>query len=382
MALVLGQGADREAREWQGRTSRRPPSLFETAASRLCTSEHRRRRRDRRRRPADRRAAVPDRAALRPAGRARPGAATTCRTRPAASRWTPPRVQSRVVAPLSQEGAQLLDESSSWANAFGPLTQAWRRASVTQPADRSRYLHGGDAIDPFICRPGRRGRGGDAHRPAADRPRRRRRWPAAAQRDSAMLERGTTMRTLYQHSARRSSITHKYVAAVTARGAEVRTLDEFFNRMIVIDRRVAVIPERTTSSASRSRSASPSIVAYLVDVFERAWERGRPFTNRERTMMADIAAEQRAMTIRMLIEGHSDPVEREAARRQPAHLCRLRRRPEGRSTSPRPASSSATRWAARGSPAPRSTTELNPRRSAKESRAMSGQDRDTALDRG
>ena len=52
------------------------------------------------------------------------------------------------------------------------------------------------------------------------------------------------MRTLYQHSARRSSVTHKYVAAVTARGAEVRTLDEFFKRMIVVDRRVAVIPNR------------------------------------------------------------------------------------------------------------------------------------------
>ena len=52
----------------------------------------------------------------------------------------------------------------------------------------------------------------------------------AAQRDTRMLERGTKMRTLYQHSARRSSITHKYVAAVSARGAEVRTLDEFFGR--------------------------------------------------------------------------------------------------------------------------------------------------------
>jgi DNA-binding CsgD family transcriptional regulator len=52
----------------------------------------------------------------------------------------------------------------------------------------------------------------------------------------------------------------------------------------------------------------PALVAYLVDVFERAWERGRPFTNTERTIMNDIAREQRAMTIRMLIEGHSDPV--------------------------------------------------------------------------
>ena len=49
-------------------------------------------------------------------------------------------------------------------------------------------------------------------------------------------------------------------------------------------------------------------MAYLVDIFERTWERARPFTNRETSMMRDIAAEQRAMTIRMLIEGHADPV--------------------------------------------------------------------------
>ena len=52
----------------------------------------------------------------------------------------------------------------------------------------------------------------------------------------------------------------------------------------------------------------PAVVAYLVDVFERAWERARPFTNTRASMMNDIAREQRAMTIRMLIEGHTDPV--------------------------------------------------------------------------
>ena len=50
------------------------------------------------------------------------------------------------------------------------------------------------------------------------------------------------MRTLYQHAARRGADTRRYVAAVTAAGAEVRTLDEFFNRLLVFDRRVAVIP--------------------------------------------------------------------------------------------------------------------------------------------
>ena len=115
------------------------------------------------------------------------------------------------------------------------------------------------------------------------------------------------MRTLYQHSARRSSVTHKYVAAVTARGAEVRTLDEFFNRMIVVDRRVAVIPSRNEVAVAVV-IREPAVVAFLVNVFERSWERGRPFTNRDTSLLKDIAAEQRAMTMRMLIEGHSDPV--------------------------------------------------------------------------
>ncbi|MDO9353841.1 MAG: hypothetical protein Q7T55_09100, partial [Solirubrobacteraceae bacterium] len=130
---------------------------------------------------------------------------------------------------------------------------------------------------------------------------------AAALRDTAALERGLAMRTLYQHSARRSSFTAKYVAAVTERGAEVRTLDEFFNRMIVVDRRVAVIPA-SDDLKSAVAVREPSVVAYLVDIFDRTWERARPFTNRESGTLRDIAAEQRAMTIRMLIEGHSDPV--------------------------------------------------------------------------
>jgi len=115
------------------------------------------------------------------------------------------------------------------------------------------------------------------------------------------------MRTLYQHSARRHALTREYVAEVSSAGAEVRTLDEFFNRMIVVDRRLAVIPGPTTDDIAIAVQ-EPALVAYLVDVFERAWERARPFTNTERSMMNDIAREQRAMTIRMLIEGHSDPV--------------------------------------------------------------------------
>ena len=217
----------------------------------------------------------------------------------------PTGVQSRVVSPLSQQAAKLLAESSQWSSAFSNLAQSWRRAPQSTGGGSITYLRG-TVITTFLeqllseCE--------EEMLTAQPQAGRDPRYLAkAALRDIELLERGAKMRTLYQHSARRSSVTHKYVAAVTARGAEVRTLDEFFNRLIVVDRRVAVIPHQEQVGVAVI-VREPAVVEYLVDVFERSWERGRPFTNRETSLLKDIAAEQRAMTMRMLIEGHSDPV--------------------------------------------------------------------------
>jgi hypothetical protein len=218
----------------------------------------------------------------------------------------PTSVQSRVVSPLSQEAAKLLSESSQWSSAFGNLAQSWRRSPQSSARGPFTYLRGGATINNVLdqllaeCEEELL-----TAQPEAGRDPRF--LAKAALRDIELLERGATMRTLYQHSARRSSVTHKYVAAVTARGAEVRTLDEFFNRMIVVDRRVALIPNKEEFGVAVA-IREPAVLAFLVDVFERSWERGRLFTNRETSLMKDIAAEQRAMTMRMLIEGHSDPV--------------------------------------------------------------------------
>lgn len=214
----------------------------------------------------------------------------------------PATAQSHVVAPLGQRGAELLNESARWSQAFGHLAQTWRRypAATQGPFVE---LHGeairvflssivADAESELITAQPQTGRADEVK--------------VAIKRDVEALGRGVKMRTLYQHAARRQSATHKYVAAVTQLGAEVRTLDEFFNRLIVVDRRVALIPGHQGLRVALA-IREPSLVAYLVDVFERAWERGRPFTNKDSRMMRDIAAEQRAMTIRMLIKGHADP---------------------------------------------------------------------------
>lgn len=218
----------------------------------------------------------------------------------------PSAAQSRVVAPLGAEGARLLEESARWSKAFGSLAHAWRRApQASESSGPVTYLHR-DAISPFL-----NGLIAEAEEELLTaQPQAGRDGPslaAAALRDLDALERGVAMRTLYQHSARRQTITRKYVGQVSAKGAEVRTLDEFFNRMIVVDRRVAVIPGADglmTAVVIRE----PAVVAYLVDVFDRAFTRGRPFTASDDSAVREIASEQRAMTIRMLIEGHADAV--------------------------------------------------------------------------
>jgi hypothetical protein len=216
----------------------------------------------------------------------------------------PATVQAQVVAPLGAQGAELLQESSQWAQAFSGLAQSWRRTSHSEGGPFTE-IRGVEAIRAFLVS----GVAEAEEELLTAQPQGLRdgaTLDAAARRDLAALERGVKMRSLYQHSARRSSITHKYVAAVTARGAEVRTLDEFFNRIIVIDRRLAVIPG-SSGPATALLIREPNLLAYLVDIFERTWERGRTFTNRGSAAQRDIAQEQRQMTIRMLIEGHADP---------------------------------------------------------------------------
>jgi hypothetical protein len=209
---------------------------------------------------------------------------------------------------MGTQGAELLSESTQWARAFSGLAQSWRRSSPIQQGPFTEIRSGAairaflasavaDAQDELLTAQPQGMRNNAGLKATLD---------AAAQRDTAALERGVKMRTLYQHSARRSAGTQAYVAAVTARGAEVRTLDEFFNRLIAIDRRIAVIP-----GAGGPESAlvirEPNLLAYLVDIFERSWERAQPFSTRGSAAQRDIAHEQRQMTIRMLIKGYADP---------------------------------------------------------------------------
>lgn len=210
-------------------------------------------------------------------------------------------VQSRLVAPLGRAAAELLAESTEWSEALTELGHAFRRDLDRTPVTE---IHGLNNINRFLQTVV-----GDAEeelltaQPAGGRAAATLR--TAAERDIRALERGVQMRTLYQHSARRSVATREYVERVTAHGGQVRTLDEFFNRLIVVDRRLAVVPG---SGGTRVAIAirEPNLVAYLADIFERYWERAHDFVDRNRPTERAIADDVHNMTVRMLIEGHSD----------------------------------------------------------------------------
>ncbi len=216
----------------------------------------------------------------------------------------PTTVQAQVVAPLSQRGAELIEESTRWANSLAAFGRTYRESSPRQ-LRATLELRGAQRINNFI-----QAELADCQydlltaQPHGRRPERILGEPL--RRDLETLERGIRMRTLYQHVARHSPPTREYVARVTAHGAEVRTLDEFFKRLIVIDRRLAIIPGEGGDEVALA-IREKSLVGYLVDIFERSWERALPFTDNETQTANNIATDTRRMTVRMLVEGHSDP---------------------------------------------------------------------------
>ncbi len=122
------------------------------------------------------------------------------------------------------------------------------------------------------------------------------------------LDRGVSMRTIYHHSARFDATTKDYVRTVIDHGAQVRTLPEFFDRIIIVDRKTAFIPANVQRTDA-VRIEDISIVGFLADVFERAWTRAKnfPFTPSFAAQAAsEVVPSIRATIQNLLIDGRSD----------------------------------------------------------------------------
>lgn len=110
---------------------------------------------------------------------------------------------------------------------------------------------------------------GGAHSPAS--------LDAARQLDERALDRGIQLMTIYQDSARNDPTTYGYARWLSDRGGQVRTCPETPPRLLLFDRRVAVVPiDPHNTRLGALCTSSPGIVASLVALFEQTWETAIP----------------------------------------------------------------------------------------------------------
>ncbi|MFE6868937.1 LuxR C-terminal-related transcriptional regulator [Kitasatospora sp. NPDC057692] len=94
----------------------------------------------------------------------------------------------------------------------------------------------------------------------------------AIQQDVQLLQRGCSLRTIYQPVAFSEPPALAYAEEVTRRGSLIRVLDEPFERLMVFDRSVAVI-SATDDHSTAAFITDPAAIAFIVNAFERDWSR-------------------------------------------------------------------------------------------------------------
>ncbi|MEU0009341.1 LuxR C-terminal-related transcriptional regulator [Streptomyces sp. NPDC006314] len=129
----------------------------------------------------------------------------------------------------------------------------------------------------------------------------------ALERDMRLLARGTRQRTVYQHTVRHHRPTLAYISQITEAGAEVRTLAEVFERLIICDRKVAFIPVSDDRGTAALEVRHPAMVRFLARSFDRDWKRSIPVEDpdsalRPRVIVSDI---QRTI-LQAVVSGETD----------------------------------------------------------------------------
>ena len=183
---------------------------------------------------------------------------------------SPRAVTSRIGAEMRAEAVRLLTGSEHVGGGFGDLIQAYEQI-VAPPEGRASTEHVRDLenVQKRISQ-----LASDCHRELitiqpGHRPPEA--LEAALHTELGLLERGAMLRTLYQPTALSAPATVCYADEITKAGGAVRILDEPFQRSIIIDRRVVVIPGDDADEAVFLED--PAVVAYLLRIFERDWER-------------------------------------------------------------------------------------------------------------
>lgn len=211
----------------------------------------------------------------------------------------PAQLSSTLSARWQRQALDLLNRAVSLPSVFGELAEKFH--TPEQSSGVVEYVRGKALINQRVQQLGRAGiKEALAMQPGGPRPTEM--LTAGLQDDLKTLERGTTMRTIYHASTRYHQPTRDYVATLSAAGWQFRTLDEPYTRLIILDRRVAVIPAVDDMSLA-AFIHDQSVIDFLVEeVFERSWGRALEFDG-ERTVPQQVVSRLRQTIIDLLLSG-------------------------------------------------------------------------------
>ncbi|MCX4747562.1 LuxR C-terminal-related transcriptional regulator [Kitasatospora sp. NBC_01287] len=187
----------------------------------------------------------------------------------------PRSVGGRLSEELRSAGTRLLVQAQEMPALLEDLTKAYDL--TPRKVDRSgevRHLHSAEEIRLLLDRLNEEAREEIlSAQPGGPMP------PHLAEeaigRSAAFLARGGGVRALYEPAARSDGPTTAYVLAATELGVRFRVLGESFKRMIIFDRATVLIPS-SPDYASAALVEDPAVVAFLVGMFERDWQRAEP----------------------------------------------------------------------------------------------------------
>lgn len=116
-------------------------------------------------------------------------------------------------------------------------------------------------------------------------PRSRELLDMAQARDTAALDRGVELRTIYRSTVRDHPVTAEYARMMSTRTAgrpaKFRTLDDPFERMIIVDRQYAFVSDHVVPRSPEHSAwliTDPAAVAVLAAMWESNWRRAQPWT--------------------------------------------------------------------------------------------------------
>jgi len=129
---------------------------------------------------------------------------------------------------------------------------------------------------------------------------------AASVTDDLLMHRGVKCKILYQDSVRTDPATVAYGRWLAERGSEIRTAAVLPMRLLVIDRRVALVPLNPDNPREGALSTTaPGMVGQLTTLFELVWAEARPLETRSADSDEALSPGEREL-LRMLATGFTD----------------------------------------------------------------------------